>query len=276
MIRYDIVMVQTPILASKKRLIHSGYAWKSCDDNVTKKVVGSCYDEEQTIEKLHEHKAWDLNGEDTGKEYWRAPCRVKVLAIFSVDTTGFYNTVIFGSCDESGNPTEVMCEDGVARVLSFACTHMNSVNKFKLAVNKIYQSGEACYMEGNTGIGSTGNHVHMEVAEGWQYNKTKRDGQWLLPNLTNIANVFYQLDGWNVVRNLNGYTFKTVESREVPEEPSDDEFKASEDAIVPIEPITPIEPEFPSDESQECERCKSIWSLVIKFVEELYKLLFKK
>ena len=169
-------------------------------------------------QRFHDkHKAWDLNGEDTGIDYWYAPCRVKVLAIYPIDTTGFYNTVLFGSCDENGNPAEVMCEDGVARVLTFGCTHMNSVQKFGLTVNKIYQSGERCYCEGNTGLGSTGNHVHMDVAEGWQYKKQKYDGQWLLPNLVNIANVFHQLKGWNVVRNLNGYTFKEVESREVPE-----------------------------------------------------------
>lgn len=169
-------------------------------------------------QRFHDkHKAWDLNGEDTGIDYWYAPCRVKVLAIYPIDTTGFYNTVLFGSCDENGNPTAVMCEDGVARVLTFGCTHMNSVAKFGLAIGKIYQSGERCYCEGNTGLGSTGNHVHMDVAEGWHYKKQKYDGQWLLPNLVNIANVFHQLKGWNVVRNLNGYTFKEVESREVPE-----------------------------------------------------------
>lgn len=160
------------------------------------------------------HKAWDLTGEDSGIDYWYAPCRVKVLAINPV--AGFYNTVLFGSSDTNGNPIPVMCEDGVARVLTFACTHMNSLDKFGLEIGKIYQSGERCYCEGMYGNAS-GNHVHMDVAEGWQYRKEKVNGQWSLPNLTNIANVFYRLEEWNVVghHGMNGYTFKTVQTRTV-------------------------------------------------------------
>lgn len=177
-------------------------------------------------QRFHDsHKAWDMNGEDTGIDYWYAPCRVKVLAMFDYKTTGFYNTVLFGSCDEAGNPAEVLCEDGISRVLTFGCTHMDSLDKFSLAVGKIYESGERCYCEGNTGLGSTGNHVHMDVAEGWQYKRIKySDGQWLLPNLTTIANVFYRLKDWNVDRNLNGYTFKEVESREAEEAASIDKY----------------------------------------------------
>lgn len=160
------------------------------------------------------HKAWDMNGEDTGIDYWYAPCRVKVLAMFDINKTGFYNTVLYGSCDESGNPAEVMCADGVKRVLTFGCTHMNGLNKFGLYVGKIYQSGEKCYCEGNTGSGSTGNHVHMDVAEGWHYKRIKYDGQWLLPDLVTVDNLFFRLKGWNVIRKLNGYEFKETDSRE--------------------------------------------------------------
>lgn len=166
------------------------------------------------------HKAWDLNGEDTGIDYWYAPCRVKVLAMFRYKETGLYNTVLFGSCDLIGNPTAVMCEDGIARVLTFGCTHMNSLHKFDLQVGKIYESGERCYCEGKTGL-STGNHIHMDVAEGWQYKRIKyNDGQWLLPNLTNIANIFYQLKDWNAEKKLNGYTFKLVQHRAVDDKDS--------------------------------------------------------
>lgn len=254
------------------------------------------------------HKAWDLAGEDTGIDYWYAPCRVKVLAIFPIKTTGFYNTVLFGSCDESGNPAEVMCEDGIARVLTFGCTHMNTTNTFGLAAGKIYESGEVCYCEGNTGLGSKGNHVHMDVAEGWHYQKVKQDGQWLLPNLTNIANVFQQLKGWNVTKNLNGYTFKTVDSREIievkepeavipddpevvepeeiaPEEPEiiipeevipetpENDFEAPEEEIVPVEPVTPVEPEQLPEGSCDCPQCNSLWNLFVKLFKLLCKLL---
>ncbi len=158
------------------------------------------------------HKAWDLNGEDRGIDFWYAPCKVKVLAMFDINKTGFYNTVLFGSCDEFGNPKAVLCADNVERVLTFGCTHMNTLNRFKLEVGKIYNSGEKCYMEGNAGI-SYGNHVHMDVAEGWQYRRTKRNGQWLLSNLVDISKIFYQLEGWNEIRNSNGYNFLKVSSR---------------------------------------------------------------
>lgn len=162
------------------------------------------------------HKAWDMNGEDTGIDYWYAPCRVKVLAMFAYTKTGFYNTVIFGTCDEEGNPAEIMMEDGTTKVLSISCTHMSSLDKFGLEVGKIYESGERCYCEGNLGLGSTGNHVHMGISEGWQTEIIKYpDGKWYMPNIMNPANVFCKLRDWNVVRNLNGYTFKEVESREV-------------------------------------------------------------
>jgi hypothetical protein len=168
------------------------------------------------------HCAWDLTGSDTGIDYWHAPCRVRVLRIMPYDRPGTYaNTVLFGSCDGEGQPAKVMCEDGVARILTFACTHMDSVDKFGLEVDKVYESGTICYQEGSTGKAS-GNHVHMEVAEGWQTTKPQApDGQWLLPNLTNIANVFYRYKDWNVIGNhgANGYTFKEVSSRIVDSTP---------------------------------------------------------
>ncbi len=170
-------------------------------------------------QKFHSgHKAWDLNGSDRGIDVWYAPCRIKVLAIFPIETTGFYNTVLFGTCDESGNQAPVMCADGQARVLTFGCTHMDDLNKYGLQVGKIYHSGDKCYDEGTTGF-STGNHVHMDVAEGWQYRRTKESGKWYLPNLVDIEAIFYQLEGWNTIRNTNGYTFPTTNSRNVDIDP---------------------------------------------------------
>ena len=157
------------------------------------------------------HCAWDIAGKDTGIEPWYAPCTVKVLKILGPGS-GYYNSVLFGSCDSYGNQTAVMCEDGVARVLTFSCTHMNSINKFGLFEGKIFPAGTACYEEGTEGQ-ATGNHVHMEVAIGWQTSKPNQNGQYLLTNYTNPANIFRQLSGFNTVQNGNGYTFKTTTSR---------------------------------------------------------------
>ncbi len=55
----------------------------------------------------------------------------------------------------------------------------------------------------------------MEVTEDWQ-KKSYQNGQFLLNNISDvIKNVFYQLEGFNYEKNLNGYTFKKVTSRTV-------------------------------------------------------------
>lgn len=175
------------------------------------------------------HKAWDCNGDGKGKDYWYAPCRIKVLALFPRKTTGFYNTVLFGTCDENRNEAAVMCEDGVARVLTFGCTHIDTedYDNFSYEVNHVYEAGEPCYREGFEGLSSDndlhGNHVHMDVGLGWQYKKEKIDGGWHLNDTmlsdtkTLIGNTFYKLEGFNDDSDVNtkGYTFTTVTSRTV-------------------------------------------------------------
>lgn len=50
-----------------------------------------------------------------------------------------------------------MCEDGIARVLTFACTHMDTEDwdTFNHKENDIIPSGTACYREGFTGLDET-------------------------------------------------------------------------------------------------------------------------
>lgn len=166
----------------------------------------------------HQHlQAWDIAGIDTGIEEWYAPCTVKVLAINP--DIGMYNTVFFGSCDSSGNPAAVHTENGTDRILTFVCTHMNDsgFSKFGLKVGKIFNSGTPCYQEGTKGIDG-GNHVHMEVAEGWQYNKSYNSyGVYETNGAANIADIFFQLSGFNTIGGAygaNGYTFQTVTNRD--------------------------------------------------------------
>ncbi len=175
------------------------------------------------------HKAFDCNGSSgdrTTKDYWYAPCTLKVLKLLDKEQSGYYNTILFGTCDEKGNQASVMCEDGIARVLTFACTHMDTVDwdTFNHKENDIIPSGAACYREGFTGLNETnpshGNHVHMEVGLGWQYKK--QSDHYLKDTLlsdgrTVIGNTFYQLKGFNSVgfQGTQGYTFKEVSSRKV-------------------------------------------------------------
>lgn len=151
-------------------------------------------------------QALDIAGKDSGIESVYAPCTVKALAKW-----GTSNTVIFGSCDERGKATAVITENGDKRIVSFAFTHDNSISEINIGT--VYKSGAKIYEEGTKG-NATGNHVHMEVAEGWQYKKhLKSDGTWELDNITSIADIFYQLENWNEEKFLNGYTFKKVMSR---------------------------------------------------------------
>lgn len=156
-------------------------------------------------------EAWDIAGKDTGIESAYAPCTCKVLSILSYSKTGFSNTVFFGSCDANGNPAKVLTNNGTARILTFALSHDNDISD--ISVGQIYKSGEKIYDEGTCGP-ATGNHIHLEVGEGWQYKKVKRaDGVYSIPNIVHIEDVFFMLKGWNEIKRANGYTFKEVESR---------------------------------------------------------------
>ena len=164
---------------------------------------------------FHEgHKAWDLAGEDGGIDYWYAPCRIVVSAIYPYGKTGFYNTVIFTSCDVNGAPAPVRFADGREEIVSFSCTHMNGIDKFGLKVGRIYDSGEKCYCEGTTGK-STGNHVHMGVSLGLQTSIVKYpEGAWYMPDVINPDGLFFLLNDWNIPKNFNGYMFPETEERE--------------------------------------------------------------
>lgn len=151
-----------------------------------------------------QHNALDIAGEDTGIDYWYAPCDLKVLAINPPNTNS--NCVILGTLET------VMCGDGKERILTFALSHMNiSPVEFGLYVGKVIRQWERCYMEGTKGT-ATGNHIHMEVAEGWQYGKKYQKGQWLLTNAIDPAGIFVRKKGLHTVLNLNGYTMKEVDT----------------------------------------------------------------
>ena len=189
------------------------------------------------------HKSWDINGSTTDratKDYWYAPCDIKVLALYKSSESIFYNTVLFGTCDSSGNKCPVRCEDDVDRVLTFACTHMDTEDwdEFGYYVGKVFQSGEKAYREGFEGLDPNeplhGNHVHMDVGLDWQYEKVFLDNQYRLRDTEDngkvlIANTFRQLDNFNYLGNsgANEYTFKTTNGRdfafEIP--PTGDEEK---------------------------------------------------
>lgn len=176
-------------------------------------------------------EAWDMAGEDSGIDFWYAPCRIKVLSINPVK--GFANTVFFGSCDEQGKPCSVLINTQEAKVLTFSCTHMNDqgLKKYQLEVGKIVQSGEVCYQEGTKG-NATGNHIHMEVAEGWQTTKHKRkDGIWETEGIIDISSVFFLLNNFHKVKNTGNVDFQWINEREKIQESIEEEQRKVLDAL---------------------------------------------
>lgn len=158
-------------------------------------------------------QAIDINGKDTGIEAGIAPCRVKILGVFTKEKTGFNNTVLFGTCDEYGNSCSVECADGSKRVLTFALTHDNDISWAKKGA--IYTQLQEFYHEGTKGY-ATGNHIHLEIGLGWQTKKYKDEhGNWCLKNLIAPDKVFWLLKGYSNICNkgLNGYSFPWTDNK---------------------------------------------------------------
>lgn len=149
-------------------------------------------------------KAIDIAGKDTGIESAFAPFTCKLL------NKAGSNTAYFGSCDLQGNQAQVMCEDGVARVLTIALTHDNVVSDIK--IGQIFRTGEKFYDEGTYG-NATGNHIHLEVAEGWQTIKKTINKVYQLPDALFPHQIFFTLKGWNSIKKANGYIWKEVTTR---------------------------------------------------------------
>ena len=161
----------------------------------------------------------DLAGEDTGIDTWRAKNHWKVLAILPYSTTGFANTVFFGSCDENGNKVEVMTPGYGTMVMTIAMTHDNVISS-KIKVGAIFSGEDMIYEEGTTGH-ATGNHIHLEIAKGWVTSKRKFTGsqyyggaQWCMAKTLPIEKCLFLLNGYNRVLNDNGYSFSWVDTIE--------------------------------------------------------------
>ena len=113
----------------------------------------------------HPNAAMDMYGSDSGKDFWFAQGRWKCIAGPWGNGTFFFVPV-----DEDGNVCCVHCADGVDRIVTIALTHSER-QYIRTKVGQIYENGKAMYEEGNYGTGSTGNHIHYEVAEGIQKTK---------------------------------------------------------------------------------------------------------
>lgn len=110
----------------------------------------------------HPNAAIDLCGEDSGIDfYWNKESDTCFYCSGAFGTRNTGNTRFFVSCDRQGKRKKVLCADGKERVVTIAMTH--SGKDFRLY--HIYEPEEIMYQEGTQGK-ATGNHIHLEVAEG--------------------------------------------------------------------------------------------------------------
>lgn len=112
----------------------------------------------------------DICGQDSGRDYFYAPCDCKITMIQAKDTKKWTNKMILVST--KGVKTPVY---GVIQIF-FKVVHFpyECVPKYGLKVGKTFKKGEIICTEGNDAY-STGNHLHLSQGIGYAnksiYNK---------------------------------------------------------------------------------------------------------
>lgn len=154
----------------------------------------------------HPNYALDLCGEDKGIDFWwnmESGTCFYCSGAFGNRNTG--NTRFFVSCDTNGKQKKVMCADGKERVVTLALTH--SGKDFRLY--HIYTPDEVLYQEGTQGK-ATGNHIHLEVANGSVKTKYYDNNLkvYRMQGEMNPLDAFFILDGFTTVVNTQGLKFK--------------------------------------------------------------------
>lgn len=151
----------------------------------------------------HPNGAVDLAGSDSGIDFYFAQGPLKCIAGPWGSGTYFFVPV-----DANGVPTKVHCADGVDRIVTLALTH--SERKYiKTTVGKIYPDQTPCYEEGKLGK-ATGNHIHLEVAEGIRESKyydKKLKVYRMEGELDPIKTIFVN-KSFSTVTNTHGATLK--------------------------------------------------------------------
>lgn len=155
----------------------------------------------------HPNNAVDLAGSDKGIDFWYAQGDWRCIAGPWGNGTYFFVPV-----DETGAITKVHCADGKDRVITIALTH--SEQKYVTTkVGKTYLNGSAMYEEGVKGQ-ATGNHIHLEIAEGKQDTKhyDSKLKCYRMNNELNPIELMYVNDDFSRVENTKGAALKTCKS----------------------------------------------------------------
>ena len=156
----------------------------------------------------HPNLAMDLAGQDPGVDFWFAKC-CDWKCIAGEWGSGTY---FFIPCDSKGNHINIMCADGKQRKVTIALTH--SLKKWvKTERGKIYAKNQPMYEEGTKGK-ATGNHIHLEIAEGYKTTKTydSKLGVYTMGNELDPTKMFFVLDGYTTVVTTKGATLKHTKS----------------------------------------------------------------
>lgn len=151
----------------------------------------------------HANKAVDLGGQDSGIDVWYARGNWKCISCWYSGS----NTYHFVPVDDDGNVTKVHCADGVDRVVTVSLTHSNIAPK----INHIYKNGEWMFQEGTkypVANRVTGNHIHLEIAEGEQTQRYKdsKTNTWTLYGELNPLEVMFVDDSFSTIKSAKGAT----------------------------------------------------------------------
>lgn len=149
----------------------------------------------------HPNGAMDLCGSDNGVDFWYAQGNWKCIAGPWGNGTYFFTAV-----DDDGTYCKVHCADGKDRFITLALTH--SLERYiDTVVGKTYKNGQPMYEEGTKGF-ATGNHIHLEIANGVQVEKTydKSLGVYRMANELNPFKVMYVRKGFSKVTPTSALT----------------------------------------------------------------------
>lgn len=146
----------------------------------------------------------DEAGADKGRDYFFAPCDLKVVKIYGVGTSGA-NTIWL----ESSAEVEMPCGKGIVTIM---VVHPEDDDLKLLKVGQTFKQGAKMFREGMDGR-ATGNHFHMSVATGRSrgngWVKNSRDAWVIFATGTAIKpeEAFFLPEGIKVI-NTGGLFFK--------------------------------------------------------------------
>lgn len=173
--------------------------------NITQSYLGN-YSHAPNVNGNPKDYPIDEAGKDTGRDYFYAPCDMKIARIYGVKSKGT-NTIWLESLEK------VMTPSGIYKI-TIMVMHPEDDDLLKLKIGQIFKQGEKIFREGKDGNAS-GNHFHISVATGvigitgWTENDKggwviKTNGIPLKPEMS------FFLDDDIVVKNSGGLVFERI------------------------------------------------------------------